>query len=167
MTYKICTSTQPNVTSLKPQASVIFGRNFSFSRIRSKCHSDRFSFVPWQLFGAICSLEIEEALQQSLTDGQESWWDENAKHIIYDEYHCHECITVMKESCMVIHGCVAKNLSLCVCRHTKRSQKRQFCSHHQPEVVPCEKLYYTLPIKFWTSQVRSLSPVLLEETLPI
>lgn len=112
MTYKICPSTEPNVTSLKPQASVIFERYFTFSRIKSKCHSDRFSFVPWQLFGVIWAFEMYETLQQTLTDGQEPWWHENAKHKIYDEYHCHEWATVMKESYVVIYVCVVTTLSL-------------------------------------------------------
>lgn len=46
MRYKICPSTELNVTSLKPQANVIFGRNFTFLEIRHKYHSDRFYFVP-------------------------------------------------------------------------------------------------------------------------
>lgn len=123
MTFKIRPSTEPNVTSLKPQASITFGRNFAFSRIRSQCHSDSFFFCPvtavWSYMGFRNTSSI--AAESCWRAGVLTRWENQTYKVLWISLspasHCHRGVG---------HGyaCQCGYESASTCTQTHRAARR-------------------------------------------
>lgn len=123
MTYKICPSTEPNVTSLQPQASITFRRNFTFSRIRSQCHSDSFFFCPitavWNRMGFRNTRSI--AAESCWWAGVLTRWENQTYKMLWISLsptsHCHKGVS---------HGYARLRSyeSVSVCTQTCREARR-------------------------------------------